>query len=237
MGRMAGQDERDEEAEQQLLHRYLGREAAQAVTAGRLHPDAIGSVQPCCVLFADIRHFSLLTEQVSVTMLRRLLSDFFQLFVASIEEQGGEVNKFLGDGALALFTPSSAPAAMAAVTAALQLHAQFQQLRNQWMELAGAHAQASATGQLVEVDLSVGISHGNIFVGSIGRGKRLDYTAIGSAVNIAQRLAADANAGGVYCCGRVRKQLDGSIQSRALGCGQPRGMTTELALFQLVAKS
>ncbi len=218
------------QAEYTLLKRSLGREAAASLWQGQAQPEEIGELASSVVLFADICHFSRLAEQLSLNDLRRFLSDFFQLFVACIEEQGGSVNKFAGDGGLALFAADPGEAgARAAVTAGLQLQARFHRLRERWQELAAPCAQ---------VDLAAGISCGEIFLGTVGTAERFDYTAIGPAVNVAQRLAADAPAGGVYCCGAVRERLDRSLPLTrliALGTVQPRGMTRKLSLFQVLA--
>ena len=219
----------DKQAEYTLLERYLGREAATIVWQGQARPEDIGAVESCFVFFADMCHFSRLTEQLPLKDLRRFLSNFFQFFVALIEEQGGSVNKFAGDGGLALFrAPPDQEAAMAPVTAALNLQARFLQLRAEWQKL------APPCGQ---VDLTVGISHGEVFLGTVGAAERFDFTVIGSAVNVAQRLAADAPAGGVYCCGAVQKRLSKSVCLRALGPVQLRGMATKISLFQVLGWS
>ena len=221
----------DDQAEQKLLERYLGREAAQAVTTGRSHPETIGEIKPYFVLFADVRHFSLLAEQISLHELRHFLGDFFQLFVTAIEGQGGQVNKFVGDGALALFAVSSTHGAMAPVRAALHLQVQFQQLCDTWPAIV---VPGSKTGPVAQVGLGVGISHGEIFLGTIGRRPRFDFTAIGSTVNVAQRLASSCGQRGVYCTDSVQRQLDhNTVQVREAGTFRPRGMDTLLRFFQL----
>lgn len=199
------------------------------------NPDNSGSVQSLFVLFADIRQFSRLTEQVSLQVLYSFLSDYFQLFAASVEEHGGQVNKFLGDGALALFrSPLAGGKALAPVRAALHLHAQFMRLHTCWLTqgMTQAHVQ-----QVAQVDLGVGISYGEVFLGPItaGASSNVDVTVIGQAVNVAQRLATDCNPGGVYCTGAARQLLDSTVQVQSLGCFQPKGMANTQSLFQLLA--
>ncbi len=217
---MAGQ------AEYTLLQQYLGPEAAAALAAAPGGPEGIGAVQKAVVLFADIRHFSLLAEQLSLELLRRFLSDFFRIFVEDITRQGGVVSRFAGDGALALFPEHAGREATAAAGAAMLLHAHFLALRRRWLAL------SSACGQ---VDLGVGLSAGEVFWGTLSCGARLDFTVIGSAVNVAQRLAADCPQGGVYCSDAVQRQLDATVTLRALGPVRPRGMQGELELFQLLS--
>lgn len=217
----------DRQAEYTLLERSLGREAAATLWQGRAQPENIGAVASCFVLFADMCHFSRLAEQISLHDLRRFLSGFFQLFVTAVEKQGGDVNKFAGDGGLALFPTSlRQDAALATVRAALDLEARFHTLRADWQQF------SPPCGQ---VDLAVGISHGEVFLGTIGGAERFDYTAIGPAVNVAQRLAADAAAGGVYCSGAVQERLDKTVRFRSLGTVRPRGMAAQVPLFQVLS--
>lgn len=207
------------------------------------NPDNSGSVQSLFVLFADIRQFSRLTEQVSLQVLYSFLSDYFQLFAASVEEHGGQVNKFLGDGALALFrSPLAGGKALAPVRAALHLHAQFMRLHTCWLTQGMTQARVqTAPGepavQVVQVDLGVGISYGEVFLGPIiaGANGSVDVTVIGQAVNVAQRLATDCNPGGVYCTGAARQLLGSTVQVQSLGCFQPKGMASTQSLFQLLA--
>lgn len=217
---MAGQPEHT------LLQQYLGPEAAAALAVAQSGPEGVGAVHKAVVLFADIRHSSLLAEQLSLELLRRFLSDFFRLFVEDITRHGGVVSKFAGDGALALFPAHAGQDATAAAGAALQLHAHFLGLRGRWLALSPACRQ---------VDLGVGLSAGEVFWGTLSCGARLDFTVIGSAVNVAQRLAADCPQGGVYCSDAVQRQLDDTVSLRALGPVRPRGMRGELELFQLLS--
>lgn len=213
-----------EAAEYTLLQRYLGPEAARALAAAQGRPEAIGAVTQAVVLFADIRHSSLLAEQLSLELLHGFLSDFFRLFVEEIGQGGGVVDKFAGDGALALF-PAPPERGTAAAEAALRLHARFSELRKHWQPL---------SQPCTQVDLGVGLSGGALFWGTVGSGARLDFTAIGSTVNVAQRLAADCPQGGVYCCEAVRRQLGETMVLQSLGPLQPRGMTRALNLFQIL---
>lgn len=213
-----------EAAEHTLLQRYLGPEAAQVLMTARGRPEGIGAVMQAVVLFADIRHSSLLAEQLSLELLHGFLSDFFRIFVEEIGQGGGVADKFAGDGALALF-PMPPERGAAAAGAALRLHARFSDLRKRWLPLSRFCAQ---------VELGVGLSAGELFWGTVGSGARLDFTAIGSTVNVAQRLAADCPQGGVYCCEAVRRQLDAAMALQPLGPLRPRGMTRELNLFQIL---
>lgn len=206
-----------------ILARYLGAEAA-AQTCACPEPARLGAVRQACVLFADMRHFSRLAEQMELLALRRFLGDFMQLFVDSVEARGGMVNKFVGDGALAGFQRPG-PAALAA----LRLHEDFLQLRSRWQAASSAGCRAA----FAALDLAVGLSCGAIFLGNVGGGGRYDFTALGVPVNVAQRLAAEAPEGGVYCTAAVRAEVDAAIVAEALGAVQPRGMSARITVFRL----
>ena len=190
----------------------------------------LGAVRPACVLFADIRGSSRLAERVDLPQLRRFLDDFVGIVVTAVEGAGGMVNKFMGDGALALFVDP--PDAGRAVEAACALRAAFAAARARWSETDAAFA---------DIDLAVGLAYGEIFLGNIGAGGRYDFTAIGRPVNIAERLAADPGCapeggrGGVLCDGGFMAQLgDSAPAARSLGRVRLRGMTAETAIFQLL---
>lgn len=219
--------ERDDDT---LLARHLGGKAAALVrdTAGQ--PESLGDSCPACVLFADIRGSSRLAERVDLPRLRRFLGEFVGIFVEAVEGAGGMANKFMGDGALALFVDP--PDAGRAVEAACAIRAAFAAARARWSGMDAAFA---------DTDLAVGLAYGEIFLGNIGAGKRYDFTAIGRPVNIAERLAHDApenGAGGVFCNGGFMALLgDAAPASRSLGRARLRGMAAETAIFQILANT
>lgn len=209
-----------------LLARYLGREAADLAAGAAERPDSLGAARPACALFADIRGFSRLTERVDLPQLRRFLGDFVGLFVEAVEEAGGMVNKFMGDSGLALF--ADPPDAGRAAAAAFAVGTAF----------AAARARrAREDGAFADTDLGIGLACGEVFLGNIGAGARYDFTAVGRAVNIAERLSGEGR-GGILC--------DGAFAARLAGCpGAPapaasfagrvrlRGMDLETDIFRL----
>ena len=208
-------------ARDSILTRSLGCKGAASADAA-VCPEDLGEVQSAVVLFADIRHFSRLAEQISLLDLRHFLNDFVQLFVAAVESRGGMVNKFAGDGALALFAPEYLEAA---ARAALAGCADFRKLRA---------VRQQANPVFAGLELAVGLHRGEVFLGNIGGSGRYDFTAIGCTVNVAQRLAAEAPEGGIYCSASVCTGLNAArFQVRSLGLYQPRGMCAKLELFRL----
>ena len=162
-----------------LLTAYLGRRSAAQVLAGRLRRGP-GETIRAALLFADLRGFTELSESTEAKEVIAALDAWFDRIAGAVHAFGGEVLKFIGDGVLAIFpigerdAASACDAALRAVAAA---RAGMDHLH---------HARA-ARG---EPPLSFGMAlHlGEMLWGNIGTADRLDFTAIGPAVNLVSRL-------------------------------------------------
>lgn len=179
-----------------LLEQYVSPEVSSLLI--ETHQDLlnIGSVEELTVLFADIRNFTLLVQYLQPPMMRKFLNAFFDCFSSIVFAGEGMLDKFMGDGALAIFgapvkidSPNSA-----AVSAASQIMRAFENLRAEWKVNDAVFEQ---------VGLGIGISRGPVYLGNIGSARRLDYTVIGTDVNIAQRLASETESGQILITDRV----------------------------------
>jgi adenylate cyclase len=145
-----------------------------------------GERRPITVLFSDIRGFTAIAESLGPDAVARLLSEYFSEMVEVIFEHGGTLDKFIGDAIMALW---GAPISHAddpdrALRASLAMQAAIAQLNDRWVE-AGRP----------EIGVGIGINHGDVFAGNIGSLRRLEYTVLGDAVNVAARLCAEAAPG------------------------------------------
>ena len=131
------------------------------------------------VLFADIRNFTRLSSTLEPRQVVSLLNDYFSMLNASIKRHKGTVNKFIGDGMLAVFgAPMSYLENQAnAVLCALDMV-------DRLTDFNALHAET--IGQ--EIQIGIGISTGEAIVGNIGSDDRVEYTAIGDPVSIATRI-------------------------------------------------
>jgi len=145
-----------------------------------------GERRPVTVLFSDIRGFTAIAETMAPDVIARLLSEYFTEMVEVIFEHGGTLDKFIGDAIMALW---GAPIAHEddpdrALRAAVAMQRGIEELNRRW----------AAAGR-PEIGVGIGINYGEAFAGNIGSHRRLEYTVIGDAVNIANRLCAEAGAG------------------------------------------
>jgi adenylate cyclase len=162
-----------------VLEAYLGRRSAARVLAGSLRRGA-GETIHAALLFADLRGFTPLSEAGPATAVIAALDAWFDRIAGAVHAFGGEVLKFIGDGMLAIFpvigddSASACEAALRAVAAA---------------RAGMAHLDAARQQQgLAPLPFGVALHLGDILWGNIGAADRLDFTAIGPAVNLVSRL-------------------------------------------------
>jgi adenylate cyclase len=149
---------------------------------GSLGKQPGGAEIDATILFADIRGSTGLAEQTGAATFRRLLQEFYAATTDAVERNGGFVDKLMGDGVMALFIPVFSGEAHAgrAIAAGADI-------------LAGGTARSALAA--AGVGIGVGIQTGPAFVGAIGAGDRLDFTALGDTVNVAARLGSVAGPG------------------------------------------
>jgi adenylate cyclase len=145
-----------------------------------------GERRPITVLFSDIRGFTAMAESMGPDAVAQFLSEYLSEMVEVIFEHGGTLDKFIGDAVMALW---GAPIAHSndpdrALEAAIAMQKAIEELNRGW----------AASGR-PEIGVGMGISHGEVFAGNIGSHRRLEYTVLGDAVNVAARLCAEAGPG------------------------------------------
>jgi PAS domain S-box-containing protein len=155
---------------ERTLGAYLDPDVAGQILNDGVVPAA--AEQEVTILFLDIRDFTALAEGIEPQKVMDKLNHFFELAVPLITEHGGQVDKFVGDGLLAVFgMPGSREAhADDALRAALEID------RRMSTELPG------------QFEIGIGLHTGRVLVGNVGGGGRLDYTVIGDVVNTAARI-------------------------------------------------
>ncbi len=193
----------DDVSERELLidsfSRYVSRDVVHRLLARARGPELEGERRTATLLFADIRGFTGLAERESPERLHALLNAYFRVMITAITTHGGIVDKFIGDKVMALFTTSGDPA----VTAENGVKAAIEILRGV-KELSGS-------GTLPSIELGVGVNTGEVMIGNVGSEERMEFTAIGDAVNVADRLQSIAKAGEILIGARTAALLEGLV--------------------------
>ncbi len=178
------------------------------------------------ILFADISGFTPLSETKKPEEVAEFLSHFFSCAVESIFAYGGTLDKFIGDAVMAFFGAplTQEDHADRAVLAGLML----QRLVGEWNE------ERDKTS-LPPVRVRVGINSGQAVVGNVGTEKRVDYTVLGSSVNIASRLESGvAKPGQVVISQNTLDRIMGSFNTEPLGEFALKGLQQKMPVFAVL---
>jgi adenylate cyclase len=167
----------------QVFSRYVADEVVEKLMAAGKLPDLGGEALNITVLFADIRNFTTISERLTPHEVVEMLNAYFSSICEPILEHGGTVDKFIGDAVMAVFgAPAPHPDhARRALSTALAMDGKVEDFQA-WM------AERFPGRGLPEFHIGIGLHTGEAVVGNIGSPKRLEYTSIGDAVNIASRL-------------------------------------------------
>ena len=171
------------ELTRQLLEVYLGRQTGRRVLAGAIARGETASIR-AAVWYSDIKDFTVLSDRLPRQEIIDLLNDYFEASVQAVEERGGEILKFLGDGMLAIFpvegddrAATDRTACKAAIGAARDTVQMVREMNRRRPK------QDRPT-----VDFGIALHLGEVGYGNIGGLERLDFTVIGPAVNLASRI-------------------------------------------------
>jgi adenylate cyclase len=162
-----------------LLDLYLGKTIGQHILAGEITRGQ-GKQLRAALMSVDLRGFTHLADRMQGAELISLLDEYFDAVAASVHEQGGEILKFVGDGALAIFEPEGRTDQQAAAAALAASERALERLNE------GNERRAAVGG--VQIRVGIGLHIGDVTYGNVGAVDRLDFTAIGPAVNLVCRL-------------------------------------------------
>lgn len=164
---------------QKAMGKYLSREVMQNVVDNIDNIELGGKRADITVLFADIRNFTSISENMDASSVTAILNEYFSALVPIIEEYGGVLNKFMGDAVLAIFGEPKKDEnhALVAVKCASKMLKKVKHLQDKWMDEGKP-----------KIEIGIGISSGEAFIGNVGSKERLEYTVIGDTVNTASRI-------------------------------------------------
>ncbi len=196
-------------------HKRLAREEVARANYSRFMPEYVvkqlldnpnsfrlgGVNQQVTVLFADIRGFTALSEKEKPEKVVGLLNRYFSVMTEIIFEHGGTLDKYIGDGLMAIFGAPTASAedALNAVKAAVTMQKRLAQLNTELR-----------TEGYGNISVGIGLHTGEATIGYIGSNKRSEYTAIGDTVNLASRLESNA-AGGEILMSEATAAASGNL--------------------------
>jgi adenylate cyclase len=211
--------------ERQALERFLSSAIVERILS---NPDQIhlgGDNQTATILFSDIRGFTRMSEKMEPQQVVELLNEYFTEMTDLIFENGGTLDKYLGDGIMALFgAPLTKPDdALRAVKTATEMQKALARLNQDW------EAQGKRS-----LRMGVGINTGPVTAGNIGSARRMDYTVIGDAVNLASRLCANAAGGQILISESTNRCVETKLSARRLEPILVKGKETPVEIYEIL---
>jgi len=168
----------DREASARALREFVPSQVAQRIGSTPIEQEEMEAT----ILFSDIRGFSALAERLPPREVATVLAKHLAAMAEVVLAHGGTIDKFAGDAVMAVFGAPDPQAdhAERALRCAVAMQAR--------------QAELNAEGDL-PLDMGIGVNTGIVVAGTVGGGGRLDYTVVGDAVNVAQRLQSVAGPG------------------------------------------
>ena len=205
----------------EVMRMYVGKEPHLRILSGDVRRGEVLRIR-AAILFADMRDFTEITSHLAEEAATALVNDYYDCIVPPIDERGGEVLKFMGDGILAIFRAGESGDIEACMRA-------FAAARAGLLKVTSRNSRIDAAPHF---DVGIALHFGNAAYGNVGSGARLDYTVIGHDVNLASRLAdLCRNLGeGLLLSDSFRRRLS-EHELRNLGTFTLKGVEHEQTVF------
>ncbi|MBN1485830.1 MAG: GAF domain-containing protein [Chloroflexia bacterium] len=218
------EDLTEERRLRQTLNRYLAPSVAQEVLrmAATGYVPLGGTRRIMSILFADIRGFTSFSEQVGPEELVDILNGYLTIAARAILRQEGTLDKFMGDAVMALFNVPvpQEDHTLRAAQAALDMQRRIAALD---LSIQRGHFQ-----------FGVGLHVGEAVAGNVGSPERLDYTAIGDAVNLARRLQEVAHGGQILLSETAYQEIADRAKVSSLGPITVKGRAEPVLVYELL---
>jgi adenylate cyclase len=212
-----------EQRNRERLERYHSPAVVDRISAQSIDGAFEAQERQVTVLFADLVGFTSIAETMPAGEVARLLNDFFAEMTEVIFTHDGTLDKFMGDGLLAVFGAPlpQADHAARAVAAAIEMQ---RRLRRR-----------AANGKHPALTMRIGLSSGPVVAGDIGSPKRREYTVLGDTVNTAARLESSVAQPGQIVLTRVTlDRVVDTVSARSLGMIELRGRRQAVEVFAIV---
>jgi adenylate cyclase len=206
------------------LGRYLPERLVDRIAAREQTLALGGERRAITVLFADVAGFTLLAEKQPPQVVVTILNQLFTILTEIVFRHGGTVDKFIGDCVMAFWgAPDDQPDhAARALAAAEEMQSWIETGNENWRRSHG-----------VDIQLAIGVSTGEAVVGNFGSEIRMEYTAIGDAVNVAARLETMARPQQILISDATRRAAGDAFEYVSLGSHRVTGKSDPVELYEV----
>jgi adenylate cyclase len=217
-------EQSDKRFVKELFGRYISpqiaREIVNRADTGELQLG--GEQREVSILFADIRNFTQISEQLSPEAVVKMLNTYLSAVTDAVVQYDGIVNKFAGDNIMAVWNaPQSQPEhALSAIQAAWEAQQRIAELQRN-------------DDQGILVQFGIGINTGITLAGNIGSAGRTEYTVIGDSVNVASRICSSAPGGEVWIGADTYNQAKDCIEIEKLEAQVLKGKSAPIEIYRV----
>ncbi|MGH2589610.1 MAG: adenylate/guanylate cyclase domain-containing protein, partial [Actinomycetota bacterium] len=199
---------------------YVPRRVAEKLAAGEVSQEEL----EVTVLFSDIRGFSTIAERLSAREIAEIVGKHLTAMAEIVNEHGGMIDKFQGDSVMVVFgAPDPLPDhAERALRCAIAMQSRQAEL----------NAEGWGTQALEGLHIGVGVNTGRVIAGAVGGGGRLEYTVIGDAVNIAERLQSEAEGGEIVASASTIAAANG-VDAEPIGPRHVKGREEPVEVYRI----
>jgi len=209
------------------IAKYLSPQIYKSIFSGQKDVAIATERKKLTIFFSDIKDFTAISERLQPEDLTALLNEYFTEMSAIALKHGGTVDKFIGDAILVFFgDPESRGVkedAKACLSMAVEMQRRVQQLNNVWRQ----------RGIEEPFQARIGINTGFCNVGNFGSEDRMDYTIIGAEANLAARLQAIAEPGGICLSYETYALVSDLVRARPLPAIKMKGISREVVPYEV----
>ena len=216
--------ERDTAARERF-QRLLSPDLAEMVVSGKLEVRKGGENRIATVMFADVRNFTSMSENISASEVLMLLNEYFEIIVDIVFRHGGTVDKYIGDEIMVIWgapiTREDDPAR--AVRACLEIQS----------ELMSFNIKRGERG-LRKIELGIGLNTGNLVAGYIGSTRTMSYSVIGDSVNVAHGLCTGAHGSQILISEDTHKLVKDLFDVKRIDPIHAKGKTEPIVAYEVI---
>jgi class 3 adenylate cyclase len=207
-----------------MLQKYLSYNLVEELLKDPKKIQLGGSRQKVTVLFSDISGFTKLLSAVDPEKVVAILNEYLTEMTNIVFSNGGMVDKFVGDAVIGIFGAPTATEGdtVRAVRTAVEMQKRLRMLQNGWKR---------SFREVIEARIAV--NTGEVILGNIGSPQRMDYTAIGEAVNIASRLQSIAELGTVVVSKSTYGEVKECVKAKRLGKVSLKGVPGPITVYEV----
>jgi adenylate cyclase len=206
------------------LKRFLSPQIAELILSSSTHEPLASHRRQVTIVFGDLRGFTAFAEIAEPEEVMAVMKEYHATLGSLVHEFEGTLERFLGDGIMVIFgdpIPCTDPCNRA-VEMAVAMRSRLLELSKKWRR------------ERYELGFGVGIAYGYATLGAIGFEGRSEYSAIGTVVNLAARLCAEARDGQILVDSKVRAALDERATAEPVGELTLKGLRRPIAAYNVL---